>query len=147
MFDRILFPTDGGDGRDEALEYALGLAEAHGATLHVLFVADTQRDSVTLVGTDVVDALTDVGEGAVAGIADRATEYGVPTETAVEQGTPWRTILDYIDREGVDLVVMATHGRGGIERYLLGSVTEKMVRTADVPVLTVRIDEQSEHGE
>ncbi|MFD1511780.1 universal stress protein [Halomarina rubra] len=140
MFDRILFPTDGSEGADEALTDALELARIHESTLHVLFVADTQRDSVTLVGTEVVDALTAVGEEAVATVADRAAEAGVEATTAVEQGTPWRTIVDYAEREGVDLLVMATHGRRGLDRYLLGSVTEKVVRTASVPVMTVRID-------
>lgn len=143
MFDRILFPTDGSAGADEALSYALELAAIHDATLHVLFVADTQRDSVTLVGTDVVDALTAVGEEAVAGVLDEATEHGVPTETHVEQGTPWRTIVDFADQKGMDLLVMATHGRRGLDRYLLGSVTEKVVRASDVPVMTVRIDPDS----
>ena len=140
MFDRILFPTDGSEGADEALEYALELARTHDATLHVLFVADTNRDSVTLVGTDVMDALTAVGEEAVASVLDRATERGVTTETAVEQGTPWRTIVDYAEGGDIDLLVMATHGRRGLDRYLLGSVTEKVVRTSAVPVMTVRID-------
>ncbi|MFC5970749.1 universal stress protein [Halomarina salina] len=140
MFDRILFPTDGSEGADEALEYALELARTHDATLHVLFVADTNRDSVTLVGTDVVDALTAVGEESVASVVDRASEHDVPTETAVEQGTPWRTIVDYAEGNDVDLLVMATHGRRGLDRYLLGSVTEKVVRTSTIPVMTVRID-------
>jgi nucleotide-binding universal stress UspA family protein len=146
MFDRILFPTDGGAGAEQALEYALGLADRHDATLVVLFVADTRRDSATLVETGVVDALVAVGEEAVAGVADRAAERGVAVETVVEQGTPWRTVVDCADREGADLIVMATHGRRGLNRYLLGSVTEKMVRTATVPVMTVRMDED-EDGE
>ena len=142
MFDRILFPTDGSEGAEEALEYALELARTHGATLHVLFVADTNRDSVTLVGTDVVDALTAVGEESVAEVVDRANERDVATETAVEQGTPWRTIVDYAEGNDVDLLVMATHGRRGLDRYLLGSVTEKVVRTSPIPVMTVRIDDE-----
>jgi nucleotide-binding universal stress UspA family protein len=144
MFDRILFPTDGGAGAEQALEYALGLADRHDATLVALFVADTRRDSVTLVETGVVDALVAVGEEAVAGVADRAAGRGVAVETVVEQGTPWQTVVDCADREGADLIVMATHGRRGVERYLLGSVTEKVVRTAEMPVLTVRIDEEAE---
>jgi nucleotide-binding universal stress UspA family protein len=142
MFDRILFPTDGGAGAEQALEYALGLADRHDATLVGLFVADTRRDSATLVGTDVADALVAVGEEAVAGVADRAAERGVAVETVVEQGTPWRTVVDCADREDADLIVMATHGRRGLNRYLLGSVTEKVVRTATVPVMTVRMDDE-----
>ena len=63
---------------------------------------------------------------------------GVETRTAVLGGTPHEVILDYADDHDVDLVVMGTHGRTGIDRYLLGSVTEKVVRLADTPVLTVR---------
>lgn len=60
-------------------------------------------------------------------------------ETAVEYGHPATEIRSYVESTGVDLVVVGTHGRSGIERYLLGSVAEKLVRTAPVPVMTVRI--------
>ncbi|TKX51858.1 universal stress protein, partial [Halorubrum sp. SP3] len=53
-------------------------------------------------------------------------------------GTAYRSIHNYVDDHGIDVVVMGTHGRKGIDRYLLGSVTERVVRTSDVPVLTVR---------
>ncbi|MDS0281375.1 universal stress protein [Haloarcula onubensis] len=77
-----------------------------------------------------------VVEDAAAGIDD------VAVETAVVPGTPYRAILDYADEHGVDLIVMGTHGRTGLDRYLLGSVTEKVIRTADQPVLTVRMRDQ-----
>jgi nucleotide-binding universal stress UspA family protein len=57
-------------------------------------------------------------------------------------GTPHTAILDYAEEHGVDLVVMGTHGRRGFDRFLLGSVTEKVVRTASVPVMTVRVGEE-----
>jgi len=63
----------------------------------------------------------------------------VTTET--RRGEPYRTILDYADEAVVDVIVMGTHGRRGLDRYLLGSVTEKVVRAATVPVLTIRADE------
>ena len=59
-------------------------------------------------------------------------------------GAPYRAVVDYADAEDVALVVMGTHGRTGLQRYLLGSVTEKVVRTAGVPVLTVRAPEAGE---
>jgi len=65
----------------------------------------------------------------------------VSVVTAVRTGAPYERILDYADQEGADMVVMGTHGRTGVDRYLLGSVTEKVVRTADIPVLTVRAEE------
>ncbi|AAV47178.1 universal stress protein [Haloarcula marismortui ATCC 43049] len=54
-------------------------------------------------------------------------------------GDPYEEIIDYAETAGVDMIVMGTHGRSGLDRFLLGSVTEKVVRTADAPVLTVRL--------
>jgi nucleotide-binding universal stress UspA family protein len=143
MYDRILFPTDGSETAGAALEYALLVADVHGATLVVLNVADTNRDSVTRVEGQVVDALEEDGRRVVSAAADRATERGVPVETEVLQGDPYRTIADYADEYAVDLVVMPTHGRRGLERFLLGSVTERVITATDVPVLTATPDEQS----
>jgi nucleotide-binding universal stress UspA family protein len=66
----------------------------------------------------------------------------VDIETVLRQGAPHTTILEYADEADVDLIVMGTHGRSGIHRYLLGSVTERVVRTADAPVLTVRMERE-----
>lgn len=142
MYDAILFPTDGSEGATVALEHALDLAERYDATLHVLYVADTNRDSLVAVGDAVVDALEHEGESVVDEVVDRGRARGVDVDREVLQGDPYRTILDYVDEIGIDLVVMATHGRRGIDRYLLGSVTEKVIRSADVPVLTVRMREE-----
>lgn len=143
MYDRILFPTDGSETALAALDYALLVADVHGATLHVLNVADTNRDSVTQIRGEVVDVLESEGEQTVSEAADRAADSGVPVETDVLQGDPSSTIADYAEEYGVDLVVMATHGRRGLERFLLGSVTERVINATEVPVLTVTPDEQS----
>ncbi|MFB6141738.1 MAG: universal stress protein [Halorientalis sp.] len=141
MYDRLLFPTDGSEGAERAFEHVLDVAAAHGATVHVLAVADTARDSVTQVRGEVVDALETEGEETVAAAADRASERGVETVTEVLQGDPASTIVDYADDRDVDLVVMPTRGRTGLSRLLLGSVTERVVRQAEVPVLTLRPEE------
>jgi nucleotide-binding universal stress UspA family protein len=138
MFDDLLLPTDGSDGTAHALDHALDIASTHDATLHVLNVADTTRDSVTNVRGEVVDALEHAGEEFVQSAADRAADRGVSTVTSVQQGEPYQTIVDYAATRGVDLVVMPTHGRTGLSRLLLGSTTERVVRRSDVPVLTVR---------
>ncbi|ESP88694.1 universal stress protein [Candidatus Halobonum tyrrellensis] len=140
MYDDILLPTDGGDGTGAALVHAEALATAFDATVHVLYVADTNRDSVTtLQGGETLDVLVGTGERIVGDTAD-SLDQRIERVTEVVQGTPHRTIVDYVDQYGIDVVVMATHGREGLERYLLGSVTEKVVRAAPVPVLTVRFD-------
>ncbi|MFB6124171.1 MAG: universal stress protein [Haloferacaceae archaeon] len=143
MYDRILFPTDGSDVAERVFEYALDVAATHDATLHVLHVADTTQDSVTVVGGDVVDVLEREGERIVAETAERATERGISVTTDVVQGHPAKTIVDYAGNDGVDLVVMPTHGRKGLERVLLGSVTERVVNDAPVPVLTVNPDAEA----
>jgi len=141
MFDKLLFPTDGSDGAAAVFDHVLALADAHDATVHVVNVADTTRESVTTVRGRVVDALEQAGAETVQQAATQASERGVPTVTEVLQGEPYRTIVDYADTYDIDLVVMPTHGRRGLERFLLGSTTERVVRRAEVPVLTIRPDD------
>jgi len=140
MFDRILFPTDGGDGADAAFDHVLDLAADHDATVHVLNVADTTHDSVTRVGRDVVDVLEQEGEGVVEAAADRAADRGVETVTAVLQGGVAETIVAYAADHEADLIAMPTRGRTGLDRLLLGSTTEHVVRRSTVPVLSLRPD-------
>ena len=141
VFDEILFPTDGGDGATAALEHVLDIASAHGSRVHILHVADTNQPSVTRLGGDVTDVLEREGEEVVREAAERADRRGVATVTEVLQGDPYRTIVDYAGSRGIDLVVVPTHGRQGLEHVLLGSTTERIVRRSDVPVLTLRPDE------
>jgi nucleotide-binding universal stress UspA family protein len=144
MYEDILLPFDGSDGAAEALYHAAEIAHWADATIHVLFVADTARDSVTVVESQVVDALVQEGEGMVKEAEKTLQTLGADYESDVVQGNPAPTIVEYAERYDHDLVVMPTHGREGVSRYLLGSVTEKVVRLCSVPVLTVRMqpDEQ-----
>lgn len=140
MYDDILLPTDGSDGTETALAHAEGIGMAFDATVHVLFVADTNRDSVTaLASGTTTDVLAEKGTEVVEETS-AALDPAVDRRTEVLQGDPHETIVDYADESGVDLVVMATHGRRGLNRFLLGSVTERVVRTSNVPVMTVRLD-------
>ncbi|WP_257298265.1 universal stress protein [Haloarchaeobius sp. FL176] len=141
MYDDILFPTDGSEPSMAAFEYAVDLASTYGATLHVLYVADTNRDSVTTVSGEVVDALESEGDRVVADVEDRARDHSVETTTEVIQGDPSTTILDYAEDRGVDCIVMATRGRSGVTDLLLGSTTERVVRQSSMPVLAVSDDD------
>ncbi|WP_423746066.1 universal stress protein (plasmid) [Haladaptatus sp. SPP-AMP-3] len=142
MYERILLPTDGSVSTDKAVEQALNLSDAYDASLHVLSVVDR-----TIVPPDVrsdilYDELEDECADAVSDVEAAANEAGVDVETTVLRGTPHRVILDYADDNDIDCIVMGTHGRRGLDRYLLGSVTEKVVRLSEVPVLTVRMNEE-----
>ncbi|MCQ4333901.1 universal stress protein [Natronomonas sp. F2-12] len=140
MYERILLPTDGSEGTDRAVEQAIGLAAETGAELHALFVVEDAPYAPEMTDERVSAQLREIGENAIASIRDRADAADVTVRAAIEDGIPNREILKYADGADVDLVVMGTHSRSGLDKYLLGSVTERVVRTADVPVLTVRVD-------
>ncbi|GAB7091923.1 universal stress protein [Halorubrum luteum] len=142
MYHDVLFPTDGSEGASAALEHAIDHALTYDATLHVLYVVEETYPAVEAGPADVLDDLRAEGEAALENARERATEAGVESvRGSVTGGSPYRNILQYAEEQGVDLIVMGTHGRRGVDRYLLGSVTEKVVRTADCPVLTVRAEQ------
>ena len=139
MYDRVLVPTDGSTASEGAIDHAIDLATQYGATLHALYVVDTGSYSSLEGAADIVaDELRTEGNEAVEAIGAQAEDADVAVETAVETGVVHRTIVDYVDTADIDLVVMGTHGRTGVDRFLLGSVAEKVIRTADAPVMTVR---------
>ncbi|MFB6195603.1 MAG: universal stress protein [Haloplanus sp.] len=137
MYDDILVPTDGSEGTADAIDHAIDIATTYDAALHALYVVDTAAPGEATTAA-VLDALEEAGRDALDELVERAEAAGVETiEGTVGRGTPHRAILEYVDRNDIDLVVMGTHGRTGLDRYLIGSVTERVVRLADVPVLTV----------
>jgi nucleotide-binding universal stress UspA family protein len=139
----ILIPTDGSEQAAAAVDLGVDIAGTYDARLHALSVVDVVALGGDLQSADVFEMLEDTAQSAVDGVEDEAARRSLSAvETAVEYGHPYREIHDYVGANDVDLVVMGTHGRSGLERYLLGSVTEKIVRTSDVPVLTVRPSEE-----
>jgi nucleotide-binding universal stress UspA family protein len=144
MYERVLVPMDRSDHAMAAARHAFGLAETYGATVHALYVIDTGTGWFTVSKADVRGALREVGEdageSALAAIEKLAESYDVELVTELREGTPENEILAYAESEGIDLVVMGTHGREGVRRSLVGSVTEHVVRESPVPVLTVRAD-------
>ena len=143
MYDNILIPTDGSEGTELAMDHALDLAETYDATVHALFVVDTGylysgiEDSP--VNWDaVLSELEEDGKRAVNDAFEQAADRGIDLNRELLQSSNiHKAILEYAGENDVDLIVMGTHGRTGFDRYLLGSVTEKVVRTSKIPVLTV----------
>jgi nucleotide-binding universal stress UspA family protein len=132
-YDAILVPTDGSAGSERAVRHAVDLAATYDATLHALYVVD--EGSAPLA--DVGDELTALGERAVDLVREAAEDHDLAFVGDLRRGDPTQEILRYVETAGIDLVVMGTHGRTGIERHLLGSVTERVVRSASVPVVTI----------
>ena len=147
MYDRILVPTDGSDVAEAAVDHALDLAEKYDAEVHALYVVDIDSVNFSL-GTEQVDRLKqgrfdEMGElkeqadEATGAVADRGAERGVDIVEHVSGGRPHKVIGDYAENHDIDLIVMGSHGRAGVRRALLGSVTERTLRSTHVPVLVV----------
>jgi nucleotide-binding universal stress UspA family protein len=147
MYDTILVPIDGSEGVRRAAEHAAAIAERFGSTVHLLYVADTTHVNVSAQSLDlktVREAMREKGQEATAAAAELVERAGVTATTAVESGSTPKTILEYADDHDVDLVVMGTHGSKGLERWLIGSVAERVVRDAEMPVMTVHLGERDE---
>jgi nucleotide-binding universal stress UspA family protein len=138
MYERILVPTDGSVGSAHVALQAIDLAETYGATIHVLHVVD-ESVRAFVAGFGDESQLDDRGKAAVERVATMAREHGVDVVTTMEDGDPARRIVDYADEIDADLIVAGTHGRSGVERRLIGSVAERVVRRAQCPVMTVRL--------
>ncbi|XVH33362.1 universal stress protein (plasmid) [Haloferacaceae archaeon DSL9] len=146
MFKNVLIPTDGSSGSERAVDLAADIANVYGSALHTLYVVDlgglpVDEDSDTWL---IHEALETEGETATGAVKERAAQAGIErVQTSIRVGTPHRTILDYVTENDIDLIVMGTHGRRGLDHFLLGSVTERILRTSSVPVLTVRLSDES----
>jgi len=134
-YDRILVPTDGSPAATAAVEHGISIAERLGASVRVLCVIEGETGLPPLG-----DRLRDEAVEVVENVAEQASGRDISLSTHVQPGTPHEVINNFVSAYGIDLVTMGTHGRSGIRRHLLGSVTERVLRTSEAPVLTVRQD-------
>ena len=142
MFNKILCPVDFSEFTDEILVYAVNIANRFNSELHLIHVIPnlnyfTPYESF-LTPENLVAIERNI-EGEVGKDFDKITKkLNLPFKRIVKTGVTFVEIIDYIKQQEIDLVVMGTHGRSGIEHILIGSVAEKVVRKSPCPVLTVR---------
>jgi nucleotide-binding universal stress UspA family protein len=142
MYDRILLATDGSEHADVAASHAIHTADREGATLYVLFVAEKTRDDPETTGLEEgISEDLDRGDEIIKDVVESADKKGVEVASETVIGHPKEAIREYVEEKDVDLIVMGSVGRSGIKRVVLGSVTEDMIRSASVPVLTMRSNE------
>lgn len=147
-FDEVLVPTDGSGISWQAVGPALSLVE-DGGKIHIVHVAEKgfgylDAEGENLSWHDIAEGLRTIGEEAVTRIAAAIREAGAETVThVVEASAPAEGVLACARDHDVDAIAMSTHARSGIDRFLLGSVTEEVVREADVPVLVVPIRDET----
>lgn len=141
---RILVPTDFSEFSQHALTYAVAFAEKFGAELHLMHVVQDigllVPDLVTAAPPMLpsVDQMTTAARTALDRIAQEHKLELLPLHKHVSQGAPFYEIIRLAREANIDLIVMGTHGRSGLRHVLMGSVSEKVVRKAPCPVLTVR---------
>jgi nucleotide-binding universal stress UspA family protein len=147
MYERVLVPTDGSEVARRAYEHAVRLAELHGSEIHALYVVDVDALGLS-VGVEQIDRIRQGKFGEMEEIEARATnatgeiaalarEHDIDCVEHVSAGRPHAVIADYADDHDVDLIVMGSHGRAGVSRALLGSVTERTLRASRRPVLVI----------
>jgi universal stress protein A len=142
---RILVPTDFSPHSDAALAYAKALAPMFGASLHLLHVIDDVFASGAFatevygaMPVDFDDACQSDAGTRLCNLLSRDEITQFHARSAVVFGTTSPSITRYAAEHNIDLIVMGTHGRTGVAHVLIGSVAERVVRTASCPVLTVR---------
>lgn len=142
MYDRILIPIDGSEAARNAIPYALDAAKTYDAALYTMSVVDTGDADDDEKREAMYEEFEKESKAMVEDVIDRAEAEDVRTTAgSIAEGKPHRAIRKYADEQDIDLIVMGTHGRRGILYPLRRSVTEKVVRRADVPVLTIRLGE------
>ena len=135
----ILVPTDLSEASERAIDYASQLAHKFEATIHLLYVVEIPIMVDPMPG-GVMWAYPSptVVDEAQQSLEEIRHRLGLDARATVEKGIPSDTIVAYAQAEHVDLIVMATHGRRGLSRVLMGSTTESVLRKAPCPVLTLR---------
>jgi nucleotide-binding universal stress UspA family protein len=146
QFRHILAPTDFSEYSKQAVACALELAKKFGAKLSVLHVVELPPYPVegyvppSLTATFMEDLEREATQQ-LAQVVPGAESAGVEVARLVTVGSPYRKIIDTAEAEQVDLIVMATAGRTGFSHLIMGSIAERVVRTASCPVLTIRPNE------
>lgn len=137
-WNRILVPTDFSDASGEAVRYGVELARERRAGLILLHVGDAAKQIATEFPLGLDASLVDAERERLLKILAPADQLAVHPEFVMSTGSPAEEIVRCATEREVDLIVMGTHGRGGVSHLLLGSVAEKVIRTAPCPVLVIR---------
>jgi nucleotide-binding universal stress UspA family protein len=139
MYRHILIPTDGSEVAEHGVKHGLALAKSLGAKVSIIFVMEPfsemtgqLRDAVT----KYAELRKEQATSALDRAANAAKEIGISCRTTqVEHGQPHQAIIAAAEEKGCDLIVMSSHGRSGLSMLLIGSVTNKVLTHAKIPVL------------
>ena len=145
MYEEILVPLDGSEFAEAALPHARALSKAFDGRITLISVFEPATvisqpgavGPVISVAVDTEAEMTALRQYLDKVVANLKTE-GINVRTAIRQGDPASVVIDYAAANREDIIVMSTHGRSGIQRWVYGSVADKVLRSANVPVLLIR---------
>lgn len=141
-FDRVVVATDGSEDARRAGNQGLTIAQSYGAEVRVVYVVDsTAYATLEDVPRSVVGLLKEGGQNALEGVAAEARERDLTVSTALLRGVPAESLRQYVAGADADLLTMGARGRSMSGSALLGSTTERFLRQADLPVLTMGVEE------
>ncbi|MGC8570454.1 universal stress protein [Caldivirga sp.] len=142
MFSKILVATDGSQYSDKAIEVAVGLAKAFNSSLYIIHVVEEDKVAMAAstmpIMVNVIEDMVKIGNEILSKAKAKATEAGINAEVILARGNAADKILENADKLNVDLIIVGSRGLKGLARFLLGSVSEKVVRHSSKPVLVVK---------
>jgi nucleotide-binding universal stress UspA family protein len=143
MHRRILLPLDGSALAEQALPHATAQAERFGAELILLKVLQPLPDRTmsSSARRQAEELSTQLAREYLEGVASTIQEQSIPVEVVTIEGQAHTQIVEFAEQNGVDLIVMSTRGQSGLSRWLMGSVADRVLRGAAVPVLLIRTAE------
>lgn len=141
LYKKIMVATDGSEQNKKAISYGIEFAKLSGAKLYVVYVVDTAAfASIPMdAGWELMYELLETeGKDASDLVVELGESQGLEIESAVLEGHPSNEIIEFAEGNDIDMIVIGTLGKSGLDRFLLGSVAEKVTRNSKVPVLVVR---------
>lgn len=142
LFKKILVANDGSENARRAVSQGIDIAKISGAEVYAVYVVSDEHAKVSgkVMGwaEPFEEYLTDRGELATAYVEKAGKGVEVKVEPVLLKGSPAEQILDYAEKNDIDLIVMGTQGLTGIKRFLIGSVAENVIRHSKVPVIVIR---------
>jgi nucleotide-binding universal stress UspA family protein len=141
VYKKILLPTDGSENAEKAVTHGVELAAGTGANVVALYIIDTSS-FISLpenyMWENVRELLEKEGKKAVDFVKKTAKKQKVKVETMIKEGSPSKEIVNTASEEKMDLIIMGTAGRTGLDKFFLGSISEKVLRSASTAVMIIK---------
>jgi nucleotide-binding universal stress UspA family protein len=142
FLERILIATDGSENAAKAVIHGINIAKTIGADVQALYIISTEHAVATRTVMGWTDSfekyLEEIGKEALSYATQIGERAGVKVKPVFRKGRPAEEILEYAEENNIGLIIMGTQGLTGIKKFLIGSVTEKVLRHSKVPVMIVR---------